>query len=564
MTDADPPRPAGPSRSAGPPRWAGGLRGVPRSALPREVLAGATLAALAVPLNIGYAQIAGLPPVTGLYAAIVPMLVFALLCSSRQLVASPDAPIAALIGSLLGAIAAKPGSAEYVELAYAQALVCAAVFLLFAVFRLGFLADFLSEPVLVGFIAGLAIEILTSQAEKILGIRTTADDFFPELWQIITGIPDAKPWSVIVGVATMALIVALRRYAPALPGPLIALVLATVVVAVASLDKHGVAILGPVPSGLPAPHWPDVSLGRWASLIPGAIAICAVTLADGLLTARRYAEQHGYPLDADRELRAFGFANIGAGLTQSITVGSSASRTAAMDATGSRSQIPAVVCAAVVAVLLAFFSGVLKYLPAAALAGIVAVAVVRLIDLPALRRLWTLRRSEFWIAAVCMLGVPVLGSLTAVVIAFLLSAVEVVRRAARPGGTTLGPGPDGRFTAASRPQEAAAGLVLYRFGNELFFANAAEFAAQVDDLTTSGDVRWFVLDAEAITDIDTTGAQTLADTAGKLADRGVTFAVARAPRSLRDLLVHYGLGDLTHYDSNEAALDAYRQDGAHQ
>ncbi|WP_268920391.1 STAS domain-containing protein [Actinomadura soli] len=163
-----------------------------------------------------------------------------------------------------------------------------------------------------------------------------------------------------------------------------------------------------------------------------------------------------------------------------------------------------------------------------------------------------------------MLGVPVLGSPAAVVIAFLLSAVEVVRRAARPGGTTLRPGPDGRFTAAARPQEAAAGLVLYRFGNELFFANAAEFAAEVDDLTAAGDVRWFVLDAEAITDIDTTGAQTLAEIARKLAGRGVIFAVARAPRSLRDLLAHYGLGDLTHYDSNEAALDAYRQDGAHR
>ena len=358
------------------------------------------------------------------------------------------------------------------------------------------------------------------------------------------------------------MIVVLRRAAPALPGPLIALVLVTAVVAAASLDERGAAILGPVPSGLPVPHWPEVSLGQWAALVPGAIAICAVTLADGLLTARRYAEQHGYRLDADQELRAFGIANIGGGLTQSITLGSSASRTAAMDATGSRSQIPSLVCAAVVAVLLAFFSGLLKYLPNAALAGIVAVAVVKLIDVHALRRLWRLRRSEFWIAAVCMLGVPVLGSLSAVVIAFLLSAVEVVRRASRPGTATLQPGPHGRFVRG-QAQEAAPGLVVYRFEAELFFANCNTFATRVEDLATDR-VRWLVLDAEAVTDIDTTGAQTLAETTGKLADRGITFAITRATRPLRDLLDRYGLGGLRHFDSNEAALSAYLAAEAHR
>ncbi|MEU6751266.1 SulP family inorganic anion transporter [Spirillospora sp. NPDC046719] len=302
------------------------------------------------------------------------------------------------------AIVAAPGSRQYVELAYAQALLCAVVFLLFAVFRLGFLADFLSDPVLVGFIAGLAIEILTSQTEKILAVKTTADHCFPELWQIITRVPDARGWSAVA--------------------------------AATGLDEHGVTILGTVPSGLPTPHWPHVSLAHWAALVPGAIAICAVTLADGLLTARRYAEQRGYPIDADQELRAFGLANIAAGLTQSMTVGSSASRTAAMDAAASRSQIPSLACAVLVAVLLTFFSRVLAYLPSAAHAGIVAVAVVKLIDVPAFAPLWRLRRSEFWIAAACALGVPVLGSLTAVIIAFLLSAVEVVRRAARPATAT--------------------------------------------------------------------------------------------------------------------------------
>ncbi|MEU9021513.1 SulP family inorganic anion transporter [Actinomadura sp. NPDC048394] len=549
------------------PAWlAAGIVGVRRADLSKEILAGVTLAALAIPLNIGYAQIAGLPPVVGLYAAIVPLLVFALLSSSRQLVASPDAPIAALIASLLTAIVAAPGSRQYVELAYAQALLCAVVFLLFAVFRLGFLADFLSEPVLVGFIAGLAIEILTSQTEKILAVKTTADHYFPELWQIITKLPDARGWSVAVGAGTMAMIVVLRRLVPAWPGPLIALVIATAVVAATGLDEHGVTILGTVPSGLPTPHWPHVSLAHWAALVPGAIAICAVTLADGLLTARRYAEQRGYPIDADQELRAFGLANIAAGLTQSMTVGSSASRTAAMDAAASRSQIPSLTCAVLVAVLLTFFSRVLAYLPSAALAGIVAVAVVKLIDVPAFARLWRLRRSEFWIAAACALGVPVLGSLTAVIIAFLLSAVEVVRRAARPATATLQAGPNGRYLRMSpdpepgTPAQAVPGLVIYRFESQLFFANATTFKDQVLDLTTDG-VRWIVLDAEAVTDIDTTAAQTLHEVASTLTDREITFAISRTTATITSLLTHYGLDDIPLYDSNEAATQAFRTTG---
>ncbi|PZG19940.1 SulP family inorganic anion transporter [Nonomuraea aridisoli] len=532
--------------------FAAGIRG-PLN-WPREITAGVTLAALAIPLNIGYAQIAGLPPVVGLYAAIVPMLVFALLCSSRQLVASPDAPIAALIASLLVAIAARPGSPQYAELAYAQALVCAAVFLLFYAFKLGFLANFLSEPVLVGFIAGLAVEILTSQVEKILGIHTSAERFFPKLWETVTRIPQAHLWSVVVGVATMVVIVVLRRFFPALPGPLIALVAAAAVVAWAGLDTRGVSVLGHVPSGLPVPHWPQVTLGQWAALVPGAIAICAVTLADGLLTARRYAEQHGYPLDANTELRAFGLANVAAGFTQSMTVGSSASRTAAMDATGSRSQIPSAVCAIVVAVLVAFFSGVLAYLPNTALAGIVAVAVIRLIDVRKLAELWRLRRSEFWIAAVCLLGVPVLGSLTAVIIAFLLSAVDVVRRASRPSTATLRPGEHGRYVRGP----AGGPLVVYRFESQLFFANAGTFKSEITRLADQG-ARWIVLDAEAVTDVDTTGAQALRETTDMLRERGVTFAVSRATTGLRRLLDHYGLTGLTYYDSNEAAAAAYRE-----
>lgn len=545
-----------------------GVRGVPRRALPREVLAGVTLAALAIPLNIGYAQIAGLPPAVGLYTAIVPMIVFAVFSSSRQLVASPDAPIAALIAALLGGLAAA-GGASHAEMAAALALLCAVVFACFWAFRLGFLANFLSEPVLVGFIAGLAVEILTSQVEKILAVDADADGYFAELWELITGIPQANGWSVLVGVGTILLILAFRRLAPALPGPLLALVAATAAVALLGLGDRGVSVLGEVPSGLPPLGVPDVSLGEVAGLVPGAIAICAVTLADGLLTARRYAERHGYPIDANRELLAFGTANVAAGFTGGFVVGSSASRTAAMDATGSRSQIPSIVCGVTVAVVVLTLSGVLADLPNPALAGIVTVAVVPLFDVRKLARLYRERRSDFLVAVVCLVAVPVLGSLTAVVIAVLLSVVDVVRRAAHPDTALLTSSDQGRFRQATGSDAAAPGLVVYRFGAALFFANTQVFKNDLTRLADEQpDLRWLLLDAEAVSDIDTTGAAALRETVTHLQERGVTFGMTRVTASLHDLLDHYGLVELIgtdhFFDSNRSAADAYQHTIGHR
>jgi sulfate permease, SulP family len=550
-----------------------GIRGVGRRSLPREVLAGVTLAALTIPMNIGYTQVAGLPPIVGLYASIFPMLLFVAFSSSRQLVAGPDAPIAVLIGSPLAGLAV-PGEPRYVQLAYAQALVCAAIFFLIWFFRLGFLANFLSRAVLVGFVSGLGIKILTDQIEYIMGIHVEVGNLFPEVYlgwfleifDIVLKIPQSNLYTVVIGLGTILIVRLSRRYAPRLPGALVALVLMTVLVSVFGLDQRGVRVLGEIPSGLPTMMIPHVAATDFLDLFPGALAICGVTLAEALLVSRNYAQKHGYPLDANQQMFAFGAANVAAGLSGACATGSSASRTAAMDSIGTRSQIPSVVGALVVLAVLLFFADLLALVPNAVLGGIIANAVLALIEVGALRVLYQVRRSEFWIAIVCLLSVLTLGSLQAVIIAFLLSVIDVVRRAAYPSTVVLGwlPG-ENRFLEISQDERAQSipGLLVYRFEVELFFANAETFREEIQRLieTTEPKVEWVVLDAGAISDIDATGAEVLEQIIRYLKVRGVTFGVAQANMRVRRLLQIYGLldhiGEERLYDTNYEAAKAH-------
>jgi MFS superfamily sulfate permease-like transporter len=290
-----------------------GVRGVRRKDLPRELSAGVTLLALAVPLNIGYAQIAGLPPTAGLYTLIVPSIAFALLTTSRQLVAAPDAAAAALVASSLTGLA-DVGTEHYIDLAAAQALVCGAIFALCWLFRLGFLANFLSEAVLVGFVGGLAIEILLSQAAKMLGVSLQGEEFFEELTSLITQLPEANAWSVLLAVLSAGIVLGGRRLSRTVPWALAVLMVTTLFTVAANLDEHGVSVLGEVPSGLPPVRVPQIDASDWVAVAPSALALTMVALAEGLLTARRYAERNHYPVDANAELLAFGGTNAQQGL----------------------------------------------------------------------------------------------------------------------------------------------------------------------------------------------------------------------------------------------------------
>jgi sulfate permease, SulP family len=571
------------------PRPFAGLQGVTWADVPREATAGITLAALMIPLNIGYAQVAGLPPVAGLYAAIVPLIVFALLASSRHLVTSPDASMATLVGAALVAFAA-PGDPLRMQYALALALVCALLFFVFWIFRLAFLANFLSRAVMAGFITGLGIEVFTNQVRKILAAphlehatgalafaeqlkdavatSVNTEGYFVELVALVQSIPRANLYSVAIGVSAFLIVRLMKRYAPRIPGALVALVLLTATVAMFDLGARGVGVLGAIPSGAPTLTLPAIPLVDYARLLPGALAIVAILLCEGLLVVRSYSNKYSYKADGDQMLFAYGAANLAAALTGSLVTGNSPSRSAAMDASGARCQLPSLVAAVTIAVVLLFFTDLLAYLPNAALAGIVANAVLSLIEVHELREFWHMRRSEFWIAAVCLVSVLALGPLRAVAIAFLLSTIDVIRRASSPETSALVEAPDGSHfvpLAAGEPS-ALPGLVVYRFGAPLYFANATLFSDEVERLLAEATrpVRWFVLDAQAMVDVDTTGAGALRQAIALMARRKVTFAVSRADTAFRSWLERYELMELIDqrhfYPTNRHAAVAFRHE----
>jgi high affinity sulfate transporter 1 len=566
-----------------------GLQGMKWADLPSEISAGITLAALIIPLNIGYAQVAGLPPVFGLYAGIIPLAVFALFTSSRHVVGSPDAPISAIMGAMLIGFA-PIGDPLRVQYALALALMCGLLFFVFWLFRLAFLANFLSRAVLAGFITGLGIEVLTNQARRVLGVVHTADvtgltamaeqlhetmatsvkstGYFVELLALFESIPHANLYSVAIGLGTFIIVRVMKKHAPKAPAALIALILMTVTVAVLGLDQKGVKVLGAMPSGLPSLTLPNVSLADYLRLLPGAMAVVGITLCEALLLVRNCSRKHNTKADGDQVLFAYGMTSIASGFTGSLVSGPSASRTAAVDASGSRTQLSSLVAAAAVALVMVFFTEELAYLPTAALAGVVASAVLNLIEVEELRELWQMRRSEFWIAVVCLLSVLVFGPLQAVTIAFLLATIDLLRRAARPGTWVLQEAPDGSHFVPGETGQASdtSGIIIYRFGAPLYFANATVFEEEVEKLVTQAatPVKWFVLDAEAMVDIDTTGEQTLHQVLTWLAKRGVTVALSRANQSTAALLVQYHLleliGENRLYPTNRHAIAAFRRE----
>jgi high affinity sulfate transporter 1 len=567
-----------------------GLRGTKVADLPREIPAGITLAAMILPLNIGFAQLAGLPATAGLYAGIVPLVLFAIFSSSRQVVASPDAPITALLAATLVAFA-PVGDPLRLQYALAIALLSALLFFVFWFFRLAFLASFLSRAVLAGFITGLGIEVFTNQVKRILGVshaegeaegaaalamqmhdalQTSIDTtgYFAEIIALIESIPHANWYSVAIGAGTFAIVRLMKRYTSKIPGPLVALIVMTVIVAVLGLDRKGVSVLGTIPSGLPTLTVPSAPLADYVRLFPAAMAVVAITLAEALLLVRAYDRKYGTKSDGGQVLFAYGVCNVAGAFSGSLVTGPSASRSAAMDDAGAGGQFPSLVAAGTIALVMIFFTDQLAALPTAALAGIVASAVLNLVEVGEFREFWHLRRSEFWVAAVCAIGVLALGPLRAVVIAFLLATIDLLRRASRPHTWVLREAPDGSHLV---PDEAAgapdaSGLIVYRFGAPLYFANASLFEEEVEELVTQATtpVKWLVLDVEAMVDIDTSGAEVLQQVLSEMADRRVTVALSRANPELLDWLKRYHLlesiGDEHIYPTNRHALAAYRDE----
>lgn len=541
------------------------LPGLNRRNLGRELLAGVTLIAIAIPLNIGYAQIAGLPATAGLYALVVPSIVWALVSSSRQLVVSSDAAAASLVASSLGGLAVA-GSQDYATMALAQAIICGIVFLVMAVFKLGFLANFLSKPILIGFVGGVSLDIFVSQIAKMLGVHLEAGaEFTGKVAGLITGLGTTNPWSILIAGCGVAILLVGRRLAPVVPWALVVMIAATLTVAATHASAAGVQVLGEIPAGPPVLTWPVLSWGQWLALVPAALALTMVVSAEGLLVSRSYGEKRGYSTKPNRDLLAFGAASIAAGASGSFALGASTSRTAAMDQVGSRTQLPSLVLAVGTLLLLVFGTSMLAEIPSPIIGAIVGVAILPLLGFAELRNLWRLSRFEFWIGVVCFAVTLLVGAIAGILVAFVLALINLVRRAANPAIDVLADDDnpaDSLLDDAPAGHVTADGIIVLRMAAPLFFANASVFAQAVKTAITAAGgpdvVRNLVIDMEAVTDVDVTGAETFTGLRAWLADAGISLAFSRVRAGARPRLERFGIArrDDAVFATNRAAVAA--------
>src|SRR5262245_6652206 len=466
---------------------AGHLAGYRKRALRKDLIAGITVAALAMPAGMAYAQLAGLPPVTGLYALLLPPVAYALFGSSRRLIVGPEAAIALMTAGAVAPLAG--GSAtKYAELAAALGVVVAVIYAAARLLRLGWLADYFSRPVLVGYIHGVAVVLIIGQLEKLFGLSIDAADPLPQLAEAISEIGSASVVTTAVGFASLAVVLLLRRFVPRAPGALIVVVAGIVVSYIADLSAHGVATVGTIPAGLPSLALPHAGFADALQLVPAALGLFAVGHADASRTGRSVAGQAREHVRANQELVALGAANLAGGLCQGFPVGASGSRTAVNAQVGGRTQAVGIFSAIVIAIVLLFLTEPVSYLPSACLGAVIVAAALGLIDPAAWHGLARLGRSEVLIAAVTMFAVVLFGVLQALIVAVALSIVDVVRRSARPHDAVLGwVDRLDRYADVSLHPSAVVtpGVVVYRLDDRLFFGNAEYVKGRINEAIAS-------------------------------------------------------------------------------
>jgi high affinity sulfate transporter 1 len=526
-----------------------------RAWLVGDVLAGLTVAAYLVPQVMAYAEVAGLPAVAGLWAIIGPLAVYAILGSSRQLSVGPESTTALMTAVALMPLAAGD-PARYASLAATLAILTGAICLCGRILRLGFLADLLSKPVLVGYMAGVALIMIVGQLEKVSGVPVSGEGFAVQLASFAGDLSQVSWPTVIMSGLLVATLFLFQGFAPRLPGPLITVALAAGVVALFSLQAYGIEVVGPIPTGLPTPAVPTLAWADVSVLILPAIGVAFVGYTDNVLTARAFALKHGQPIDANQEWTALGAANISSSLLHGFPVSSSGSRTALGVAVGARSQLYSLVALSLVILTLMAAGPLLAGFPRPALGALVIYAAVRLIDLPEIRRIAGFRRSELMLTILTTAAVLGFGVLVGILVAVALSVLDLLRRVARPHDGILGyvPGVSGMHDIDDYPSaKRIPGLLVYRYDAPLCFANAEDFRrralAALDRDNCAGTeggeipVEWFVINAEANVEIDITAADALEQLRTDLHDRGLTFAMARVKQELRNDLTKAGLVD---------------------
>ena len=557
-------------RWARPARWPV-LRGIVplrRAQLPADLLAGVTLAALGIPEVLGYARIAGMPVVTGLYTLLLPMALFAVLGASRHLVVAADSATAALLAGTLVRLAA-PGSAEYVRLAGLAALLTGGLLILARLARLGFLANFLSRTVLLGFLTGVGIQVALGQLPDMLGVTAPSPHTLIKLGQTLAALPQAQPLAAGISAAVIVVVLAARRITRRIPGPLLAVAGAIVASWAASLASHGVSVVGPVPRGLPSFGLPALGAHDMLALLGTAATIFVVILAQSAATARAFAVKHGEPLRTDTDLVGLGAANIAAAFTGTFVVNGSPTKTQIADDAGGRSQLVSLATSVVTLVVLLVATGPLRYLPTAALAAVVFLIGAELIDLRGLHRVRLVRRTEFAVALLSAAAVVALGIQWGIGVAVVASIIDHLSHSYRPRSSVLVKSPAGhwRQVLAEPGVRTEPGLIIYRFGSSLYYANASRLVDDVLTLAGSGDpVRWLVLDGAAIGDVDYTASGTLSRVIRELHRRHIRVVVTSLMDPVRSQLRHYGIsgpgGPDAYYDTPGEALEAFHAQGS--
>lgn len=503
-----------------------------------DLVAGITLWAVLVPQALSYASLAGAPAVVGLYTALGGMALYMLFGTSRELNVGPEATVAIVAGTSVAPLAGDD-TGRYLALVAALAIMTGVVSIVGGLLRLGWLVVFLSRPILIGYILGSAGIIASSQVESFLGI-----DPDNEGW--ITALDETHGWTLTVGVLTVVVIIGLRRLGPRVPAYIVAMVVATVAVAAGDLGGEGVAVVGHIPEGLPRLGLPNIGLGDLPSLIGPAAAIALLMYADSMLTEQSLAKANDYSVDANQEFFALGAANIGSGLVGGFPVNGSQSRSVINASAGARSQGSNLVAGALIALTLVLLTPLFEDLPRAALAGVVLVAAVSLVDIPALRRIWVLDRHDFWLALITAALVVWVDVLAGVLVAVVLSLLDAALKPYRPQMSVLARAPGTerfRNVDALRAAEPVPGLILFRIDAPLYFANARSFADRVVELVEQADppAEEVLVSAEAITTIDSTAHEILHDLIDDLHERNVRFSLARTKPQVARMLERSGL-----------------------
>jgi SulP family sulfate permease len=543
-----------------------GLWPIQASRIPGEILAGITLAALAIPEVMGYTKISGTPVITGMYTILVPMALYAVFGSSRHLVVGADSATAAILAAGLAGLAAT-GSDEYVGLAAVLALMAAGFLILARLVRLGFLADFLSRTVLVGFLTGVGIQVAIGQISGLLGLEGGGRGPLQQISNAIRQIDRVNIAAVAVGLAVLAVIVLAKKLSGRIPGALIAVVGAIVASWALDLGQH-VRVLGAVPSGLPHFGLPQVpwSWDLLVKLSPTAFAMFVVILAQSAATSRAYASRYDERFSEDTDLVGLSIANIGAGLTGTFVVNGSPTKTQMVDSAGGRSQLSMLFTTLIVLAVLLFLTAPLAHMPEAVLSAVVFLIGVDLVDVRGMRKIYDERRPEFWIALITMLMVVFVGVEQGIMLAIVLSLIEHTRRGYQPKNVVLSPGDSGAWTSSpvASAVQAAPGLIVYRFTHSMYYANSQQLSDEITTLVSQAvpPVRWFCIDASAVDDVDFTAAETLRALFGFFKSRSVRLVVAEVSDELAaESRYHLQelFGEDAFFRTLDEVLEAYRQ-----